>query len=248
MAEKVITALVEGGKATAGPPLGPALGPMGINAGKVVAEINQKTKQFEGVTVPVKVIINPVTKDFRIEIGSPPISALIKKELELQKGSGKAKDEKVGDVPIDLIIKLARAKESSILARSPQRMVKEVLGACVSMGIIVDGKDPREVQKEVDAGLFDDKILGRVELHIDKEALKKKQAELLKVIEEKHKVEEAAKAAEIAAKAAAPVAGAPGTAPAGAAMTAEAKPEDKKLSKKALKAAVELEKKAEAEQ
>ena len=60
------------------------------------------------------------------------------------------------------------------------------------MGILVNGKDPREVQKEVDAGLHDDKILGRVELHIDRDTLKRRQVELLKIIEEKHKVEDRA--------------------------------------------------------
>ncbi|MEM3543394.1 MAG: 50S ribosomal protein L11, partial [archaeon] len=64
MAEKVISALVEGGKATAGPPIGPALGPLGINAGQVVAEINQKTKDFSGITVPVKIIVDTSTKKY----------------------------------------------------------------------------------------------------------------------------------------------------------------------------------------
>ena len=53
-----VEAMVEGGKATAGPPLGPALGPKGVNIGQVVAKINEKTKAFTGMKVPVKVIIN----------------------------------------------------------------------------------------------------------------------------------------------------------------------------------------------
>ena len=61
---KEINIIIEGGKATAGPPLGPALGPLGINAGKVVEEINEKTKGFSGVKIPVKVIVDPKTKEF----------------------------------------------------------------------------------------------------------------------------------------------------------------------------------------
>ena len=79
MSEQTINALIEAGKATAGPPLGPALGPLGINTGKVVNDINEKTKSFEGIRIPVKVIINPATKTYTIEVGSPSVSSLIKK-------------------------------------------------------------------------------------------------------------------------------------------------------------------------
>lgn len=81
-----IPALVEGGKATAGPPLGPALGPLGVNIGQIIAEINEKTKAYNGITVPVKVIVDKDSKKFEVEVGSPPTSALIKKELGITKG------------------------------------------------------------------------------------------------------------------------------------------------------------------
>ena len=66
MAEVVINGLIEGGKATGGPPFGPALGPLGVNIAKIVDEINQKTKSFEGIKVPVKVIVDPATKNYRV--------------------------------------------------------------------------------------------------------------------------------------------------------------------------------------
>ncbi len=71
MADVIINGLIEGGKATSGPPFGPALGPLGVNINGIVAEINTKTKMFEGIKVPVKVIVDPVTKTFKVEIGSP---------------------------------------------------------------------------------------------------------------------------------------------------------------------------------
>ena len=80
MAE-TIEVLVEGGKASAGPPLGPALGPLGVNVMQVVNAINEKTKHFDGMKVPVKVIVDPKTKGFEIEVGTPPVTALILKEL-----------------------------------------------------------------------------------------------------------------------------------------------------------------------
>ncbi|NYZ79628.1 50S ribosomal protein L11, partial [Candidatus Micrarchaeota archaeon] len=118
MAEKTISAIVDGGKATPGPPIGPALGPLGINAGKVVAEINEKTKAFEGTSVPVKIIVDPATKSYRIEVGTPSVPAMIKKELETTKGSGSAKEMKIGELTIDQVIKIAMAKSDSTLART----------------------------------------------------------------------------------------------------------------------------------
>ncbi len=152
MAEQVLTFLVEGGKATPGPPIGPALGPLGIPAPKVVAEINKATAKYAGMVVPVKVIINPVTKEFRIEVGTPPTSALIKKELKLEKGAKEAGKEIVGNISLQKIIEIARTKLPEMNAKDLKGAVLQVLGTCVSMGVTVDGKDPREIQKAIKAG------------------------------------------------------------------------------------------------
>ena len=77
-----VEALVDGGRASAGPPLGPALGPKGVNIGQVIAKINERTKAFDGMKVPVKILIND-DKSFDIKVGTPPMSALIKSELGL---------------------------------------------------------------------------------------------------------------------------------------------------------------------
>ena len=87
--------MVDGGKASAGAPLGPALGPTGVNIGQVVAKINEKTAAYTGMKVPIKVIINR-DKSFEIEVGSPPISALIIKEAGVQKGAANPKADKWG--------------------------------------------------------------------------------------------------------------------------------------------------------
>ena len=230
--EKTISALIEGGKATAGPPIGPALGPMGINTGKVVAEINEKTKDFAGTTVPVKIIVNPATKDYRIEIGTPSVAALIKKEMAIEKGSGKAKEEKVGDIAIDQLIKVSRSKKDALLSRTPKAALKEVVGTCVTLGVTIDGKEPKDVIREIDQGMFDAKIEGKEKLReVTKEEIEKKKTEAKAKLDAKHKAEEAAKAAAEAAKAAA--AAEAGVAPEAAAEEApEAKEELKKEEKK----------------
>ena len=161
MADVTIAALVEGGKASAGPPLGPALGPLGVNIGGIIAEINEKTKDFAGLSVPVKVIVHKETKQFEVVVGTPPVSALIKKELGLQLGAKGAKpevpgtsgQEKVGDLKFEQALKIARGKmQGNSLANDLKGAVKEVLGTCVSMGVTCDGKDCREVIKEVNEG------------------------------------------------------------------------------------------------
>jgi large subunit ribosomal protein L11 len=154
--KQTIDALVEGGEASAGPPLGPALGPLGINISAVVNAINEKTKAFEGMKVPVKVIVDPKTKEFEIEVGTPPMSAIIRKELGLEKGSGEAKTNIVGDLSLETAIKIARMKRDNLLASNMKSAVKEVLGTCVSMGISVEGKPAKEVQKEIDNRVYDE--------------------------------------------------------------------------------------------
>ncbi|NMC61136.1 MAG: 50S ribosomal protein L11 [Candidatus Methanofastidiosa archaeon] len=152
--ERSVDSLVDGGKATAGPPLGPALGPLGINVGKVVAEINEKTKAFQGMKVPVKIIVDD-KKNFRVEVGVPPASALVLKELNLEKGSSTPSSSKVGDISLENIVKIAKMKQPSSLSPSVVGVVKEVLGTCVSMGVTCEGKDPRTVQKEINEGKYD---------------------------------------------------------------------------------------------
>lgn len=150
-----IQALIEGGKASAGPPLGPALGPLGVNIGQVIATINDKTKAYPGLSIPVKVVVDKAAKTFEVEVGSPPASALIKKELGVEKG-GKAKaDGPVGNLTMEQIVKVAKAKQPGTLAKSLKASVNEVLGTCVSLNATVDGRSPKELIREVKEGKHD---------------------------------------------------------------------------------------------
>jgi len=157
MAE-TIKALVEGGKASAGPPLGPALGPLGVNIMQIINTINDKTKQFDGMKVPVKVIVDPKTKNFEIEVGTPPATSLILKELGIEKGSGSAGTHKIGNLTVDQAIKVAKMKHDNLLGKELKQKTKEIIGTCVSVGITVEGKKPQEVQKAIDEGEFDSKF------------------------------------------------------------------------------------------
>jgi len=164
MPKEVVEALVEGGKATAAPPLGPALGPKGVNIGLVIAEINKKTASFKGMQVPVKVIIDSSTKAFDITIGTPPAAELIKKEAGIQKGSGNPLDH-VADIKIEQVIKIAKMKEDSLGGKTLKEKVKEIIGSCNSMGVKVEEMHARDAIKAVNSGRFDKEIAsGKTEL------------------------------------------------------------------------------------
>lgn len=165
MAKQAVDALIEGGKATAAPPLGPALGPTGVNIGLVVAEINKKTADFKGMKVPVKVTIDTDTKDFEISIGTPPAAQLIKKEADIKKAASNPLTEKVADLLIEQIIKISNMKQDSLLGNDTKGRVLEIAGTCQSMGIMIEGMPAHDAIVAIKSGKFDDKILsGKTEL------------------------------------------------------------------------------------
>jgi large subunit ribosomal protein L11 len=151
---EVVEVLVPGGKASAGPPLGPALGPLGINVKAVVDEINNKTANFNGMQVPVKVEVDD-KKNFTISVGVPPTTALIMKECGLEKGSSEPNAQIVGDLSLEAAVRIARMKFDKMLSYELKTAIKEVVGTCVSVGVTVEGKPPKEVFALIDAGEYD---------------------------------------------------------------------------------------------
>jgi large subunit ribosomal protein L11 len=158
MAKEKIETLIEGGKATAAPPLGPALGPLKVNIGQVVADINKKTADFKGMKVPVIVTVDTKTKEYEISVGTPPASQLIKTELNIKTGSATPDKEFVGDMSIEQIKKIARMKYDALLANDLSAAVREIAGTCYSIGIKIDGKPPKTFIKEVKEGKYDSQL------------------------------------------------------------------------------------------
>ncbi|MBI4173862.1 MAG: 50S ribosomal protein L11 [Candidatus Aenigmarchaeota archaeon] len=181
--KKEVKVLVEGGKATPAPPLGPSLAPLKINIGQVVAEINEKTKSLAGMQVPVKVTVDIETKKWVIEVGTPPSSALIKKELKVEKGSEAAGLKRIGDLTEEQARKVAKMKFGS----DADSFYKQIVGTARSMGVSV-GK----------GGITDAEIKAYEKLVAEKAAEK----------EAKQKAREAAQATTAGAAAGAPAAAA----------------------------------------
>lgn len=153
MAE-TIELLVEGGNASPGAALGPALGPTDVNIGEVVEAINAETRDFEGTEVPVTVTVDE--GDFTIDVGLPPSSALIKDELGIETGSGRPQAEFVGDLSADQLRKVAEMKAGDLLSYDTRNAAKEIAGTCVTLGVTIEGEDPRGFAERIDDGEFDD--------------------------------------------------------------------------------------------
>jgi len=153
--KKVIEALVAGGQATGGPPLGPYLGPLGVNVLMVVNKINELTGSYAGMKVPVKITVNTENKEFEVTVGIPTTGALIVKESGIQKGSGTPHATSVGNVSMEQVIQIAQIKQPMLLAASLKTAVKEVVSTCMSMGVTVDQKDAKAVMQEIVDGAYD---------------------------------------------------------------------------------------------
>jgi large subunit ribosomal protein L11 len=139
MGQKTVSVLIDGGKATPAPPLGPSLSVFKVNIGKIIQDINEKTKAYEGMKVPVKIIIDDVTKEYKIEIGMPPVSSLIRKELGLKKIASEKKEEepKVEATPAEekkteeKELKKPETKEVEKVEEAPKKeepKVREIVG------------------------------------------------------------------------------------------------------------------------
>ncbi len=153
-----IKILVEGGSMQPGPALSQKLGPIGINIGQVIKKVNEATKNFKGLKVPVELDIDSQTKDFKISIFSPPVSGLLKKELGIEKGSGKQLDIQVANAAIEQIINIAKQKLPNLLCKDLKSAVKIVIGTCTSLGILIENKSAKEIQEDINKGIYDEQI------------------------------------------------------------------------------------------
>lgn len=250
MSKETIDLMVEGGKAAATPAVSQKLGPMKINIPNVLSEINKKTDSFKGIQVPVKIIIDKNTKSFEIEVGTPPTSELIKKELKLEKGAGEPNKTKIGNLSIEQVIKIAKMKKDSMYTNSLAAAVKSVIGSAHSMGILTEGKQAPDLIPKITGGKFKKEIdeekteTPKEKISILQQQLKQVQVELEKEFAKLKAVEEAEKAAvEVKPKEAAEVPAEEGKKAAPEAVAGEAKAEAKgEVKKEEIKPSKEVKK------
>ena len=128
---------IEARKSTTAPPVGPALGSTGINIMQFVKDFNEKTASQAGMKIPVVVSIYK-DKSFTYITKVPPMANLIKKELNIPKGSGKPNKEKVAKMTKEQVKKVAELKMPDLNANSIEAAMTIVEGTAKSMGIIVE--------------------------------------------------------------------------------------------------------------
>jgi large subunit ribosomal protein L11 len=150
-----IEVLVPGGQANPGPPLGPELGPTPVDVQAVVQQINDETGAFDGTEVPVTVDYDD-DGSFTIEVGVPPTAELVKDEAGFDTGSGEPQEDFVANLTVDQVIQIAEQKQSDLLAYDLKNAAKEVVGTCTSLGVTIEGNDPREFKQRIDDGEYDD--------------------------------------------------------------------------------------------
>lgn len=206
----IIKLLVDAGNMKIVPAVAQKLGPLGINMGKLTGDVNKATSNFAGMKVPVLLDINAKTKEYNISVKTPPTAELLKRELGVEKGTpGRIK---VGNAAIEQIIKIAKMKQEEMNVSSLKEALKNVLGTCVCLGLLVESKEPKEIIQNIDAyresiekeitQASDEKL---AKLAKDFEAVKKEQERIAKEKEAAEKAkEEAAKAAAPAEETAAP--------------------------------------------
>jgi len=193
-----IKLLVDGGAMKPGPALSQKLGPVGIPINQVIQKVNEATKAFVGIQVPVELNVDAATREFEVKVFSPPVSGLLKKELGIEKGSGNQKKVKVGNISIEQIIAIAQTKSGNLLCKDLKSSVKTIVGTCVSLGILVEDKPAVEVEQEIIEGKYDKEINAcKTEVSPDKK--KRLEESFAKIKKEQDKIlqqEQAAKAAE----------------------------------------------------
>ena len=193
-----IKLLVEAGDMKPGPVLSQKLGPTGIPINQIIQKVNESTKSFKGLKVPVELEIDIKTKDVNIKVLSPPVSELLKKELGAEKGSGNHKQINVANASIEQIISIAKTKFPDLLSKDLKAAVKTILGSCISLGILVENKSPKEIISEIDEGKYDSEI-SQEKTETSEEKRKELDEYFSKIKDEQERIlkeQEAAKAAE----------------------------------------------------
>ncbi len=141
MAKEAVTKIklqIPGGQGTPAPPVGPALGQHGVNIGQFVTQFNEKTKDSQGMILPVEISVFK-DKSFTFIIKSPPAAVLLKKAAGIAKGSSEPNREKVGKVTKAQIQEIAKIKLADLNVNELDMAGKIIEGTAQSMGIKVEG-------------------------------------------------------------------------------------------------------------
>ncbi len=144
MAKKItgyIKLQISAGKATPAPPVGPALGQHGVNIMGFCKEFNEKTAKQAGYIIPVVITVY-ADRTFSFIMKTPPAPVLIKKAINLEKGSGEPNLNKVGTITKAQLKEIADIKKADLNSASDEAAISMIAGTARSMGVVVEGSEP----------------------------------------------------------------------------------------------------------
>ena len=137
--EAYIKLQIPAGKANPSPPIGPALGQRGVNILEFCKAFNAKTQTIE-IGMPIPVIISVYgDRSFTFETKTPPASILLKKALNVKKGSSRPNIEKIGTITGEQLVEIVKIKEQDLTAADENAAIRTIVGSARSMGITVEG-------------------------------------------------------------------------------------------------------------
>ncbi len=140
MAKKVtgyVKLQIPAGKASPAPPVGPALGPHGINIMAFVKEFNERTAKEAGMIIPVVMTVYS-DKSFTFITKTPPVAVLLKKAAKIESGSARPNKDKVAKVSKEVVRQIAEQKMVDLNANTVEAAMNMVAGTARSMGIVVE--------------------------------------------------------------------------------------------------------------
>lgn len=155
---KVIKVQVEGGKASSTPPLGPALSDAELNVNEVIEKINRMTEEYKGYTLTVKIIVDLDSKSYNIELELPTVTSLLLAAAKASAPSGDSMHKKIGNISIEDVSRIAILKKPELNTKNLKAAIKMILSSARSIGLTVENKDPKDVMKDVDRGVYDEII------------------------------------------------------------------------------------------
>ncbi|KAK8306913.1 hypothetical protein V6Z11_D03G158600 [Gossypium hirsutum] len=146
---------VTGGEVGAASSLAPKIGPLGLSPKKIGEDIAKETaKEWKGLRVTVKLTVQ--NRQAKVTVVPSAAALVIKALKEPERDRKKTKNIKHnGNIALDDVIEIAKVMRPRSMAKDLRGTVKEILGTCVSVGCTVDGKDPKDLQQEIDDGDVD---------------------------------------------------------------------------------------------